>query len=234
MRSIKHGVVAVALAAVLASCSDDTNGSDKPVDTKDTPTTAASQCQSPVDSGDEGLAPGCWTLDIAGGPRAELDLPAGFFGSDWGVWIDPPKREDWGNIALRETGDVYRDPCKRVVGPSTTGPTVEDFTRALVAQKLTRTTAPVPVEVDGHAGLYVEVSVPAAVDLSGCEDEQLVLWQGPGDEPTMISHEFTRRYWVLDVDGQRVVLVVTTYPHATKKAVELLSGIVESATFTEA
>jgi hypothetical protein len=39
------------------------------------------------------------------------------------------------------------------------------------------------------------------------------------------------RYWVLDVDGQRVVLVVNTNTNATVETVELVTGIAESATF---
>lgn len=230
MRSIKHTAIAVALTAVLASCSEDTQAGP---DNQPTDPTEATGCQSPVSSGDEGLSPGCWTIDFPGGPRAELDLPTGFYGSDWGVWMDPPKPENWGNIALRATGDVWRDPCKREETPPALGPTVEDFTRALVAQKVTRSTAPVPVEVDGHTGLYVEVSVPAGADLTGCRDAQLVLWEGPADEVPQMTHEFMKRYWVLDVDGQRVVVAVTTHPNVTKNAVARFSGIVDSATFSE-
>lgn len=237
MESIKHAAVAVALTAVLASCSEDTGSAADPKTTESatgTPTTVA-ECQSPV--GSEGtLTPGCWTIQpegAAGGPRAQLDLPAGFYGSDWGVWVDPPKPEDWGNISLTMAGDVYRDPCNSAGSPPTVGPTVEDFTRALGTQKLTDTTAPVPVEVDGHAGLYVELSVPAAVDISGCLHQELLVWQGPGGETGGINHDFVSRLWVLDVDGQRVVLGVNTHPKATKEAVERFSGIVESATFAE-
>jgi hypothetical protein len=239
MRNSKHAAVAVALTAVLTACSEDTRSAADPKTTESatgTPTTqVAAGCRTAAHRDGTALAPGCWAIQPTGlaRPLAELDLPRGFFGSDWGVWVDPPKREFWGNIALRTTGDVYRDPCHRAGRPPRVGPTVEDFTRALGAQKLTRTTAPVPVEVDGHAGLYVEVSVPAAVDLSGCPDQALVLWEGPGDEVPQVTHEFMKRYWVLDVDGERVVLAVTTYPSATEKAVRRFSGIVESATFAE-
>ena len=41
------------------------------------------------------------------------------------------------------------------------------------------------------------------------------------------------RYWVLDVDGQRVVLVVNTNTSATEETVGLFTSIAESATFAE-
>jgi hypothetical protein len=239
MRSITRGAVAVALTAVLASCSEGTpSGADPEAreSATDTPITEPAACQTLAGSGDQTLTPGCWAIQsaaLSGGPRAELELPAGFNGSDFGVWVNPNRPEEWGTIALRMSGDVYPDPCTRAGNPPTLGPAVEDFTTALGAQKVTETTAPVPVEVDGHAGLYVELSVPAAFDTSSCRDRELIVWQAPREETTGIDHEFVSRYWVLDVDGQRMVLVVNTRPKATEETVELFSRIVESATFTE-
>ena len=239
MRSIKHSAAAVALAAVLASCSEDTPSGTDPETTEPagSPTTeAAAECRTLADSDHTALTPGCWALPPAGlsdRPRAELNLPGGFNGSDFGVWNNPTKPEEWGTIALRSGGDVHPDPCKRAGNPPKVGPTVEDLTTALAAQKVTDTNAPVPVQVDGHDGLYVELSVPAAFDISGCRDQELIVWQGPGGETPGADHEYTSRYWVLDVDGQRVVLVVNTHPKATEETVELFSGIVESATFAK-
>ncbi len=218
---------------MIASCSEDTASEVDPSPTESATVTAAAAAECPLPVGSVELTPGCWTIEAVGGPQAQLNLPAGFFGSDWGVWIDQAGPEDFGNIALRATGDVYRDPCHRVPSSSTVGPTVEDFTTALAAQKMTRTTRPEPVEVDGYAGMYVEVSVPASVDLSECPNRELVLWQGRADEVAAVSREFMKRYWVLDVNGERVVLAVATHPHPSKEAVERFSGIVESAQFTE-
>jgi hypothetical protein len=240
MRSIKYSAAAaVALAAVLASCSEDTASGTGPEATEpgtgSRTTEAAAECPTLAGSDHTALTPGCWAiqLGLSDGPRAELDLPAGFTGSDFGVWNDPPKAEEWGTIALRTGGDVHPDPCKRAGNPPKVGPTVEDLTTALAAQKVTDTTVPVPVEVDGHDGLYVELSVPAAFDISGCRDQELIVWQGPGGETPGIDHEYVSRYWVLDVDGQRVVLVVNTHPKATDETVDLFTRIAGSATFAE-
>jgi hypothetical protein len=241
MTKIKTGAAALAAIAVLSSCSNDdpaaTPKAENDEPTTGSPTTgAAAECQPLAGSDHTALAPGCWAIQLDGSassPRAELDLPAGFNGSDFGIWNNPTKPEEWGTIALRTGGDVHPDPCRRAGNPPTVGQRVEDLTTALAAQKVTDTTAPVPVEVDGHDGLYVELSVPAAFDISGCRDQELIVWQGPGGETPGIDHEYVSRYWVLDVDGQRVVLVVNTHPKATEETVQLFSGIVESATFAE-
>jgi len=110
---------------------------------------------------------------------------------------------------------------------------VQDLTTALADQKVTDTTAPVPVEVDGHDGLYVELSVAAAYDGRGCRDQELIVWQESGGETMGINREYVSRYWVLDVDGQRVVLVVNTNPKATEETIDSFTRIVESATFAD-
>lgn len=239
MRSaMHHAAAAVALTALLASCSEGTPSVTEPTDSAmDSHTTkAADDCQTSADGEPQALTPGCWTIESAAlpdGPRAELELPAGFNGGDFGVWVNAETPEEWGTIALRMSGDVYLDPCQRAANPPALGPTVEDFTTALDAQKVTDTTAPVPVEVDGHAGLYVELSVPSAIDIRSCRDKELIVWNAPGVDTPGIDHEYVSRYWVLDVDGQRMVLVVNTHPGATEATVQFFSDIVESATFTE-
>ena len=45
--------------------------------------------------------------------------------------------------------------------------------------------------------------------------------------------EYVSRYWVLDMDGQRVVLVVNTNPKATEETIDSFTRIVESATFAD-
>jgi hypothetical protein len=238
MRHIQHGAAAVTLAAVLAACGEDTRPrtdpeAEKPA-TGAATTEVAADCRTLVGKSYPTLTPGCWVIQpegLSGGPRAELDLPAGFYGSDFGVWVNPPKREQWGAISLRTAGDVFPDPCERAGNPPRLGPTVEDFTTALADQSVTDASAPVPVAVDGHHGSYVELSVPAAFDITDCRDEKLALWQGPAGETTGIDHDFVSRYWVLDVDGRRVVLVVNTDPRASEETIERFSGIAESATF---
>jgi hypothetical protein len=126
-------------------------------------------------------------------------------------------------------GDVYPDPCNRAGTPRKVGPSVAAFVRALTAQEMTTTTPPVPASLDGHDGFYLELSVPASVDVSRCRAQELILWTGPeapGADPGQVN-----RYWVLDVDGQPVVLAVYTTADATKGTVERLTGIAENAGF---
>jgi hypothetical protein len=236
MTQIKTGAAALAAIAVLASCSnDDPAGTDSGADEQTTSATPtqAEDCQE-VGFHHDVLAPGCWAIKargLPGSPLAELDLPAGFTGNDAWVWVNADKEDAWGAITLMPVGDVYPDPCTRAGRPPKLRPSTEDFTAALAAQKVTTTTTPVPVSLDGHEGLYLEVSVPAGFDVSGCRGKELFLWNGPdepGAEPGLVS-----RFWVLDLDGQPVVLVVHTHADATEETVEKFTEIAGSATFAD-
>ena len=238
MQPIKNTATVLAVLAVLAACGDDGATTDPQANEQATTATAtqAADCQAVGYNRDE-LAPGCWAIQVrglSGSPLAELDLPAGFTGNDAWVWFNADQEEEWGAITLLPVGDVYPDPCTRPGNPPKVGPSVEDFARALAAQKVTTTTTPVPVSLGGHDGLYLKVSVPAGFDSSACRDKELRLWETEGEEYPGAEASFESRYWVLDVDGQRVVLIVNTNTTATDETVALFTRIAESATFVEA
>jgi hypothetical protein len=236
MRQIKTRAAVLALMSILAACSGDPAATD-PVAAGDRQTTSAApepDCPA-VAFHHDGLAPGCWAIRIRGvadSPFAELDLPTGFSGNDAWVWTNPASQDEWGAITLLPVGDVYADPCTRSGDPTGVGSSVEDFVTALAAQKVTTTSKAVPVSMDGHEGVYLELSVPAGFDVRSCRGQGLVLWEAASEEPGADAGQ-VNRYWVVDVDGQRVVLSVATTEDATAETVDLFTGIAETATFAE-
>ncbi|MBA2559294.1 MAG: hypothetical protein H0V07_05295 [Propionibacteriales bacterium] len=234
MRQIRYAAMAVALAGVLAACSGEQAATDTVADDKQTTSAALTPGCRAVAFHHDDLGPGCWAIKargLQGSPLAELDLPTGFSGNDAWVWVNADKQDEWGAITLMPAGDVYLDPCTRAGIPPKVGPSVEDFATALAAQNVTTTTKPVPVSLDDHEGVYLEMSVPAGFDVSRCRDEELILWTGP-EEPGA-APELVSRYWVLDLDGQPVVLAVNTDADATKESVGRFTGIVEATTFAK-
>ena len=140
----------------------------------------------------------------------------------------------WGDVDLLDT-----DPCGagRRVEP---GPTVRALADALAdalagaqtGQVSRRATAPTPVTVGGHRGLYVEATVPR--HLTECDpggftvftvDQSDQFWYSAGPGSVL-------RFWIVDVDGQRVVITVKVVPDHTVHAADLVH-MAETAGFVE-
>jgi hypothetical protein len=238
-RRIGHPAAALAVLAVLTGCGgDDPASHTSSNDTKAAEPTArvtpTRECRTPPGHGT--LAPGCWSIRVRGlprSPRAELDLPEGFQGNDAYVWVQPDDGDWQGYIALWSAGDVYPNPCSRTGRPPRLDPSVDNFAAALAAQKVSTTTTPVPVSIDDHDGLYLELSTPPGFDFGKCREQNLVFWEGVAEESAVVEEDLTEPYrlWVLDVNGYLVVLGVYLSDTATTHSAELFPAIAESTTF---
>jgi hypothetical protein len=225
-------LTALALAVVaLGACdADDEPAAPPPADAAEAPT-PTEECPD-IPGRHLALDPGCWTIGRPGIAVAALTLPAGFTGNPEELWRGDPGKRTWGHIGINRTGNVFPDPCDRTATPPPNSATIDDFAEALAAQKVTTTTEPVPVSLGGHDGLRLTVSVPAGFDATRCTDEELGLWQ-QDDVDAGIDLDTVLRLWVVDVDGEHVVLKVTTEPGATRQTVKLFTRILESAAFAE-
>ena len=230
MRQIKIGAAALAAFAVLAACGND---SEAPADSgsagdEQPGSTTPPDYQTLRDDGG-GIEPGRWAVRAEGpaeAPLAVFDVPEGFNGGGPYIWTNKP----WAVIGYWTVDAVYDDPCSDSGSAPPLGDTVEDLADALAAQKVTTTTPAAPVSVGGHDGLFLELSTPADFDYGRCHQDGLHLW---GDRPA-IGEPVVDRYWILDVDGQRVMIFVARGPKAPAETVQLFSGIVKGATFVEA
>jgi hypothetical protein len=135
---------------------------------------------------------------------------------------------------------VYGDPCKwattRPARPSTT---VDAFVAALSAQKSRDATKPVDVTVGGYAGRSITVHVPDDANFSLCDRDNGN--RGTFGSWTMASCSDPCRFnqgpgqidklWVLDVDGELVVIDGAYYEGTPQTVIDELEAIAESATF---
>ena len=147
-------------------------------------------------------------------------------------------------VGVWDVGLVPADPCHWADSEADPGPGVDALVAALIAQLTRHPTDPTDVTLGGYRGRYLEWSVaPDAVvtgdaDFTGCDVEpsngshDFVSWEGNG---------FGRRYqqvagqvdrlWVLDVNGQRLVVDATYGPDATAADRDQLNEVVESIQF---
>jgi hypothetical protein len=147
-------------------------------------------------------------------------------------------------VSVWDVGAVPSDPCHWAASTRTPGPTVDDLVAALQAQASRNASAAVDVTLAGHPGRYLEWSVPADAvvtgdsDFQGCDVElsdghrNFVSWfgAGRGTRYHQVAGQVDR-LWILDVDGQRLVVDATYSPDATPADLEELDRVVRSLEF---
>jgi hypothetical protein len=123
------------------------------------------------------------------------------FGSDGGQ-----------GISTWAVGNVFADPCHSnhsLLDPPI-GPSVDELVTGLASQKGHPSTTPTDVEVDGYAGEYLEMQVPAGTDVADCQDGKFRTW------PDRFLESGQRdMLWIIDVDGDRLVIDSALGPNTT-------------------
>jgi hypothetical protein len=235
-------VALVAMGVLLAACSNGSSTSTGKPTSPSSPTTStgepsASEPRSLRDF-EGSIVPGSNRVPLISWGRtyrvdALIDVPDGFITPGGWVVENGQSGTQYGDLMF--WGDVDRvdtNPCGagRLVKP---GPTVRDLAEALTGQVPRRTTIPKPVTVGGYRGLYVETTPPR--DLSRCDGGQFTMWKVndadrvsySADQPGTVFH-----LWILDVDGQRVVVAVKVVPGHTTHAAEFVH-MAETTEFVE-
>ncbi len=168
-------------------------------------------------------------------PAYSVEAPRGWSSNGAFVLQGPIGLSVWDVVT------VPTDPCRWQSTMTTPGPTVDDLVQALVAQKTRNATTPTAVTLAGHTGMYLEWSVPDDPHLRDDCDKwpdngvrDFVSFLGVGgseryhDDPTNID-----RLWVLDVNGQRLLVDATYYPSTSEVQRAELDQIAESLRFDE-
>lgn len=237
-----------ALAALLVACGTDENSATRNApDASANPTTHAASddyvllLDDDTDPDQMEGKSGSYAFTARGEgepPLAVADVPAGYtnFGF-FAIWpVDSAdESEPFRAIQYWTVHAVSENPCRASEGATEIGGAVDDLAAALGAQKLTTATAPEPVTLDGHDGVYLELTVPTGLDFSRCQLGYFILWEGkPGDaHHTAGSPGLVERLWILDVDGERVVLAVLTADGTKSADTDELVAAVESVRFVD-
>ena len=119
------------------------------------------------------------------------------------------------------------------------GPSVDDLATALADLAPFRVTSPPEdVSIYGYGGQHLELTVPnlAVSDnvFTGCEDGKLMSWIGaidttPGDAYYgYTGPAYTEEFWLLDVDGDRLMIAAEQSPGSPPKDIEELRDILHS------
>ncbi len=149
-------------------------------------------------------------------------------------------------VSVWDVSEVPSDPChwaETLAEPA--GPTVDHLVQLLVAQKTRNASTPIDVTLGGYSGKYLEWSVPqdavvtGDADFEGCDIQpsnghrDFISWlssTGTGSRYQQVAGQVDR-LWILDVDGQRLVVDATYSPDTSEVARAELARVVESLRF---
>ncbi len=170
-----------------------------------------------------------------------MEVPEGF--SNFGFWMvwpseyaspsgdSPPLRA----VQYWTVNGVFADPCRWAGAAREIGPGVDDFVTALSAQRRTEVSDASPVSLDGHEGVTLEIRVPDDLEMDACDEGRYMFWEGsPDDAQHQTESDAAERLWIVDVDGQRVVLALLLDPEVPEQDVDDLTATVESVRFIDA
>lgn len=219
----------------------------------DAPATGPSDTTSGGTSGDAGGQP-AWTL-LSDTPEDAL-LPAGAYGlnaygesskvavvhapegfsrsDDWTFITDEPFHA----MGFLTADKVYSDPCaptlhEQIESLADPGPTVQDLADSLAAQKDVQTSDPVPATIDGYHGVYLDYRLSRSRDVDACPDNTVPVLTTQDGEWTLVEPYERAAIWILDVDGERVVLSWVAVPGVTPAQTQQLTDMVTSTHFVD-
>jgi hypothetical protein len=180
-----------------------------------------------------------WEGDNGGVP-VTVNIPAsGWYGEPGIGFIekgfngsDPP--DGSGMIVFTEDIYVYGDPCEwSTTRPDQPASTVDEAVAALSAQASRNATAPVDVTLGGYAGKSITLHVPDDADEAECDEGEFASWGVRTEDPARVHQGPGQidELWILDVDGQLVIIDAAHYEQTPAEDVEELHAIVDSITF---
>ena len=125
---------------------------------------------------------------------------------------------------------IYADVCKKdTLVP--VGTSVDELTTALLSQKGRTVSGPTDVTVGGFPAKRITFTIPADLNLETCGGG-LHFWPDPGPDESGGLPGFvpggTDAVYVVDVNGQRLVLVARNNPTASAQDVAELQALVDS------
>ena len=176
------------------------------------------------------LAAGRYQVPLTGSLAFEVDLPRGTTADNDGLYL---QMKD-GILKVEAAGTAYGVPVDacHVQRIEPVGPTVQDLVTAIGKETVYRVSAPQPVDIDGAHGTYLEMRIPAAYDSTGCDGGQVGLPGNP-DTTNNMPPGYAGGWWILDVDGQRVVahqLCDHCGPGSTRDLTNAVRGITFTST----
>jgi hypothetical protein len=246
MRDHHGGLLAVAVMIALAGCAPSPDSTDTaaspPIATSEP--TASPTIQNILDLPDFApLEPGTYFIDADQDPSTPLRVVYEVPVEGWLQWIGAAKFADDGHVGVSITTvtNLVRHGCRdHSPADPPVGPSVDDLATALADLAPFRVTSPPKdVTIYGYRGKHLELTVP---DLSvegrgddrrftGCVGGNLEGWIGEpwfGAFYGYAGPGFTEEFWILDVEGTRLMIAAERSPGSPREDLAEMRAILDS------
>ena len=161
-----------------------------------------------------------------------VSVPAGWQGNIGGPYAVFLERPSGPGVFFSIFDKVYADPChfdKGLLNPLP-GPTVDDLATALASLPGLDATTPTDVTVGGYQGKQLTLTVPASLG-TGCTlapGGYFRVWELPLGATNDLTRGESDTVWILDVNGQRLVIDTPEKPGQTAQDKAEVQGILDS------
>ena len=250
--------LALVIMLALGACTSGSEAVDAPASSTPSSSDAGTTAPSEPDPGPEvqdimqfapfaPLEPGTYSIDPDLDPSTPLRVVYEVPAEGWAQWIGAAKPADDGHVMVSITTvtNLVRHGCRdHSWADPPVGPSVDDLATALADLAPFRVTSPpTDVTIDGYLGTNLELTVP---DLpiegegddrrfAGCIGGTLKSWVGaidtaPGDAFYGYNGEpgRTEEFWILDVDGTRLMIEANWSPASPRKDVAEMRAVLDS------
>jgi hypothetical protein len=246
--SPRHGwALALAIVFALGACSSGSETADAPNPTESPSETGSASAAQDIMALDHfsDLEPGTYFIDPDLDPSTPLRVTYEIPAEGWQSWIGAAKFAGDGHVGLSITivSNLVTHGCRdHAWADPPVGPSVDDLAAALADLPPFRVTSPPEdVSIYGYQGTNLELTVPEDQPFSddgifiGCDEGTLKSWVAAIDEGDpgdafygYTGPGYTEEFWILDVEGTRLMIAAERSPGSPSEDVEELRAILDS------
>jgi hypothetical protein len=224
MHPISRAASAAFSMVILAGSSVPVWGADSP-DPSSAPDASATPAPMASDWG--AMEPGTYVTGEPFLARITFTLPAmsaaweGNIGGPYAVWLSTAHAD---LLRFQVFDAVYAHPCQNdgVLLDPQPGPTVEDLAAVLMSLPGLEVTAPTDVTLGGYQGKELTLTTPAT-GTAACR-----VWILPLGATNDMAPGESQRVWILDVDGQRLVIDAPEAADLTAQTKAAVQAVLDS------
>jgi hypothetical protein len=207
-------LLAPILVVAIAGCGSGGAAAPTATTTTDEPASAATARDIMRIPNFEPLEAGTYSIDPDDDPSTPLRVVYTIAADGWDQWLGAIKGagDEFVAVSIVTVTNLVRHGChdhSRAAPP--VGPTVDDLVAALTDLAPFRVTSPpTGVTIDGYRGKHLEMTVPNG-DFAGCVAGALMSWIAPLNDGGYFGYTGpgdTEEFWILDVEGSRLVVSI--------------------------